>query len=276
MNSIVGSQSYPWTQYLEEAGTTYGPQHYDDIFKALQECGIAAYEGVVTSREQAAAMQKAAQKYNVVMPSVYYNVLLHTANWKQEVESAVNHAKIAASLGTKVVVVNPTPIRWGANDAKSDDELKTQATALQTLGERLNGEGLKLAYHTHDPEMQNAAREFHHMLLSTNPQHVGLCLDSHWIYRGAGNSQVALYDIVKLYGERIVSLHIRQSHKGIWSEVLEDGDIDYRPLATWLKERNFSGPLIIEQARERGTPQTMPSVERLRRSRAWVRETFGV
>ena len=47
-----------------------------------------------------------------------------------------------------------------------------------------------------------------------------LCLDTHWIYRGAGNSNVALFDILKLYGDRVVSLHLRQSVGGVWSETL--------------------------------------------------------
>jgi inosose dehydratase len=152
----------------------------------------------------------------------------------------------AALLDTQVAVVNPTPIRWGQPLDKSDGELATQARALQTLAERLAVHGVRLAYHTHDAEMRHAAREFHHMLLATDPAVVGLCLDAHWIYRGAGNSQVALFDIVQLYGSRVVSLHLRQSRNGVWTETLDEADgadLDYARLAhvaptTWLRGRS--------------------------------------
>ncbi len=113
------------------------------------------------------------------------------------------------------------------------------------------------------------------MMLGTDPAHVGLCLDAHWIYRGAGNSEVALYDIVKLYGPRIASLHLRQSRGGVWAQTLGDGDIDYRPLAAALRALSFDGPAILEQCFEEGTPSDLPPVERERRSRQWVRGMFG-
>jgi len=78
--------------------------------------------------------------------------------------------------------------------------------------------GLTLSYHNHDIELRNAAREFHHMMVGTDPAYVTLCLDAHWIYRGAGNSAVALFDVLKLYGPRITELHLRQSKDNIWTE----------------------------------------------------------
>ena len=72
------------------------------------------------------------------------------------------------------------------------------------------------------------------MLLATDPKNVSLCLDVHWVYRGSGNSQVALFDIVKLYGKRIAELHLRQSKGGIWQETFTEGDIDYPRLVQML------------------------------------------
>ena len=175
-------------------------------------------------------------------------------------------------IGTEVIVTNPNPI----NGDKTDDQLKTQAEALNVLGGQLASEGIQLAYHTHTPEMKNAAREFHHMMLGTDPGHMGLCLDAHWVFRGAGNSQVALYDIVKLYAFRIRELHLRQSKDGVWTEVLGDGDIDYRPLAALLKEMNFAGPLILEQCVEKGTPRTLSGADRQKQSRRYLKDIFGV
>ena len=273
MNTIISCQSYNWTQIYEPGGTTFR-DNLEEIFGALLECEIAAWEQAILSADEAAQLQTLLKKYNLRMPSIYRGGEFHTPEWKASAETVLQMARWAAPLGTRIVTVNPNPISWSDGRNKSDDELKLQAEALQTLGEQLAREGMRLAYHTHDPEMRAAAREFHHMMLATDPEIVGLCLDAHWIYRGAGNSQIALYDIVKLYGERICSVHLRQSHNGIWAETVEDGDIDYRPLAAELKRLNFDGPLVIERAIEAGTPQTMTPLEVHKRSADWVREMF--
>ena len=105
--------------------------------------------------------------------------------------------------------------------------MKIQAAALDRLGGLLREMGMVLAYHNHDAELRNAAREFHHMLLGTDPQNMAFCMDVHWVYRGSGNSQVAVFDVLRLYGSRIRELHLRQSINGVWTETFCDGDIDY-------------------------------------------------
>ncbi len=135
--------------------------------------------------------------------------------------------------------------------------------------------GMTLAYHNHDAELRNAAREFHHMLLGTDPRNMAFCLDVHWVYRGSGNSQVALFDVVRLYGSRIRELHLRQSIHGVWTETFCDGDIDYRALAKRLLEMGVKPHLVLEQAPEKCTPKTMDAVESHRRSCRYAREVFA-
>jgi inosose dehydratase len=151
----------------------------------------------------------------------------------------------------------------------------TQAEALDTLGRKLAALGLVLSYHNHDAELRNAAREFHHMMVGTDPKLVTLCLDAHWIYRGSGNSAVALFDVVKLYGPRVTELHLRQSVKGTWTESLEDGDIDYPALAKHLAGLGLKPHLVVEQAVEQGSPKTMNAVEAHRRSVEYARRVFA-
>jgi inosose dehydratase len=172
-------------------------------------------------------------------------------------------------------VVNPEPIDWREPLDKDDAQLRTQAKAVQALGERLRGVGVRLAYHTHSPEMRQAAREFHHTLRATDPAAVGLCLDAHWIYRGAGNSRVALEDVVGMYADRIASLHLRQSQGGVWSESFTaEGDIDYPAIVATLRAAGFDGPVVLEQAREQGTPQTVAFDKALRQCREAAEALF--
>jgi inosose dehydratase len=135
--------------------------------------------------------------------------------------------------------------------------------------------GLTLAYHNHDMELRNAAREFHHMMLGTDPAHMTLCLDAHWIYRGAGNSQVALFDVIKLYGSRISELHLRQSQNGVWTEAFGPGDIDYPRLADVVLKIGVKPLLVLEQCVEAASPNTMNAVEASKRNIEYTRQVFA-
>ena len=119
------------------------------------------------------------------------------------------------------------------------------------------------------------AREFHHMMQRTDPNHVTFCLDVHWVYRGALNSNVAVFDVIKMYGDRISELHIRQSRDHVWTETFGPGDIDYPGVVFALKERGLKPMLVLEQAAEEGTPHTMNALDAHRKSQAAVRTIFA-
>jgi inosose dehydratase len=104
---------------------------------------------------------------------------------------------------------------------------------------------------------------------------VTFCLDAHWIYRGAGNSTVAVFDVLKLYGPRITELHLRQSVDSVWAETFGAGDIDYPALAKHLLDIGVKPHIVLEQAVENGTPKTMSPVEAHRASCQYARKVFA-
>jgi inosose dehydratase len=105
----------------------------------------------------------------------------------------------------------------------------------------------------------------------TDPRFVGFCADIHWIWRGGGDP----YAYLERYGDRLGNLHLRNSRNKIWSEDLGEGDLDHPRIARILKEKRFSGPLILELAIEAGTPQTRPLVESQAISRQYLKAVFG-
>ena len=123
--------------------------------------------------------------------------------------------------------------------------------------------------------MKASAREFHHMLAATDPALVRLCLDLHWVWRGAENSMVALEDIIQLYGDRVSELHIRQSQGGIWDQTVGDGDIDMATVAMMLDAKGAKPLLVLEHAYEDATPHTMETVAAHAASVAYVQRHFG-
>lgn len=88
-----------------------------------------------------------------------------------------------AKLGTKIVVINPSSIKWGRPELKNDVELFVQSKSMEKLGIELKKKGLTLAYHTHDVALRAGAKESHHILQNTSPKNVSFCFDIHWIYR---------------------------------------------------------------------------------------------
>ncbi|HEX6984430.1 MAG TPA: TIM barrel protein [Planctomycetaceae bacterium] len=270
----IACQEYPWgTLYRREGRET-------DLEAALAgaaKAGLDGWEPIATSPEQIARLGESLRRHGLAMRSLYVNSTLHDAKAAGEsVRQVLDIADAAKPLGTSIVVTNPSPIRWGGDEAKTDEQLIVQAKQFDRLGAALRDRGLTLAYHNHDVELRHAAREFHHMLAGTDAGHVAFCLDAHWVYRGSGDSQVALFDAVTLYGRRVVELHLRQSRGGVWTEAFGEGDIDYPRLRARLAELGVPAPhLVLEQSVEAGTPKSLTPVEAHRRGREYAAAVFG-
>ncbi len=266
---------YPWIVFYRREGRDFNAS-LDPGFAEVAKSGVDGFEPIVTAPEQIDQLGPLLKKHGLEMRSLYVNSVLHEPDQvKKSTEQVVAVAEKAKRVGTRIVVVNPSPIRWGGPENKNDAQLEIQAEALDNLGSRLRSMGLVLSYHNHDIELRNAAREFHHMMCGTSPENVTLCLDAHWIYRGSGDSAVALFDVLKLYGPRISELHLRQSKDGTWTEALCDGDIDYPAVAERLLEIGVKPHLVIEQAVEKETPKTMGPVQSHRLSCEYAKRVFG-
>lgn len=260
MSEIIATQVYPWAQYYEAKQLKW-EDHLAEILDQVKEAGLNAWEQSIESKEQADRLAVLLQERGLQLVSIYADGRLHEDDYRKTVASIVAQGRLAKPLGVEYLICNPDPISTDPVIDKNDQQLTTQATALQLLGEQLADEGIQLSLHTHLPEFRQAARELHHMMLNVSPDALGLCLDTHWLYRGCGNSNLALLDIIKLYGDRINTTHLRQSQNGIWAETFQSGDLDHPSVFAMLKELNYTGPYTFEIAHEAGTPQTMSPMQ---------------
>lgn len=271
----ISCNSYSWLTFYERQGKTWMADP-DASLSELAQSGLTAYEPGINSADEVTKLVPLLKKHGLIMPSLYVNSTLHRADDAQKsIDSVLAIAEASRPAGTSIFVTNPSPLKWGNEDDKTDPELVEQAKNLNRLGNELRKRGITLAYHTHAPEHRQAAREFHHMLLATEPKNVSLCLDAHWVYQGSGNSQVALFDVVKLYGKRIVEVHIRQSKAGVWQETFGEGDIDYRRLATDLKTLGVRPNLVLEQCLEKGSPNTLGAVQAHKQDLVYANDVFA-
>ena len=270
----LACNQYPWTVFYRRDNRDFNKE-LDAGLGELASCGLDGYEPLANSPQEIERLGPLLKKHGLEMRSLYVNSTLHDREKAGEsISMVLAIARKAQEIGTRIIVTNPSPIRWGGPENKNDAQLKVQAAALEKLGRELKGMGLILSYHNHDIELRNAAREFHHMMVGTDPAYVSLCLDAHWVYRGAGNSAVALFDVLKLYGSRITELHLRQSKDNVWTETFSEGDIDYPAIARHLLEINVRPHLVLEQAVEAGSPQTMSTIEAFQESSQYARRIF--
>lgn len=271
----VATQVYPWTTFFNRAKKPPFEKNLAENIAAVAKTGVDGFEPIGESPKQVEKLAAELKKHDLKMRSLYMNVTLHDSfSIGQESRNVLAVAREAKKHGCEIFVCNPTPIRWGGPEAKTDAQLRMQADIMNRLGRRLQTLGLQFAYHTHDIEMRHAAREFHHMMLATDPKLVHLCLDAHWIFRGAGDSEVALFDIIKLHGSRIIELHLRQSRQGIWTEAFGPGDIDYPRLAVVLQEMEKKPLVVLEQSIEAKTPNTMDAVAAHTEGVKYIRQAF--
>jgi len=271
----VATNTYPWGTFASRDGGTF-VLHSDDALATIASAGFSGYEPAVTDVKEFDGLGARLQAHGLDMRSLYVNSSLHDESAAAaSIDQVLAIARRAAEIGTRIIVTNPSPVRWGGPENKTDAQIRSQAVALDRLGRELRALGITLAYHNHDAELRLGAREFHHMLTATDPANVKFCLDAHWVFRGCGDSQVALFDAVEHYGERIVELHLRQSRGGVWTEVFSaDADVDYARLSAWLQRHNVRPRLTLEQAVEKGSPKTVDAVTAHRQGLAVVRDVF--
>jgi inosose dehydratase len=271
----LASNEYSWITFYRRQGRDW----FADLDASLREfaqSGVLGYEPSVQKPEDLSRLAPLLRKHKLQMRSVYVGCTLHTQQEAgKSLEQVAAIARVAKPLGVKIFVTNPSPIRWGGAENKTDAQLELQAAYLDRMGAALRKQGITLAYHNHDVEMRNAAREFHHMMVATDPENVSLCLEAHWLYRGAGNSQLAMFDVLRLYGSRIAELHLRQSKNGVWTETFGEGDIDYTRLAKELVALKLRPHLVLEQCIEKESPNTMDAVAAHRQDVQYASRVFA-
>ncbi|MDR0705906.1 MAG: sugar phosphate isomerase/epimerase [Planctomycetaceae bacterium] len=245
-------------------------KNFAEQFDEMKSVGVDGLEPTVDNAQSLANLGKKLKDHGLEFRSVYVGGNLHEPEIAEKEMGRIRGiAEKAKELGSQIIIFNPA-----AKRGKNDAELILQAENVNKLGSELDSFGMKLAFHYHTTELEFAAREFHHLLCNTNPRYFSLCLEQHWSYRGSGNSQVALFDHLKLYGNRMIAVHLRQSVNHVWSETFGDGDIDNLKLAADLKTFNVPIHFVLEQATEKNTPKTLTADVVFRQSCEYIRRVF--
>ena len=269
---VLAAQFYVWTQHFQSREMTLA-EGVEEALAATRRAGFKRVE-LMSSFFQGAVREKtlvALKQHGLEVPIVYNGGPMHQpALAEKSIADTLQLAGTVKSAGARIINFNPSP--KPKRERKSDQELDTQARYVNQLAAELDQRGLRLHLHHHDPEMAENAREWRHLLASTNPKLVSICLHVHWVYRGQQDPRKLLEES----GARLACLHLRNSKQGVWTEALEDGDLDYSKVAGYLKRSRFAGFLVVELAYEKSTAITRPLEEDLRLSRLYAEKVFGV
>ena len=158
MRLHLASNQYSWVTFFKRENRDFNAS-LDEGLKDLAASGLDGYEPSIGSPEQIDKLDPLLKKHGLEMRSLYVNSTLHEEEQaRKSIEDIVKIARRAKEAGTRIIVTNPNPIRWGSGEDKTDEQLRTQARALSELGKELSAIGLTLAYHNHDAEMQRRPR----------------------------------------------------------------------------------------------------------------------
>lgn len=249
-------------------------KNFMDCLAEIKAAGIDGIEPTISTAGEAENFGKRFADAGLEMRSLYTGPNFYSSDDAvgRELQRVVALVEKAKTFGTRVLVCNSA-----AKSGKTDAEIRRQSAAYEKLGRELDAMDVSVAMHYHTTEWEFAAREFLHLMATTDPQFVGFCFDTHWSYRAAGNSNASVEAHTQMYARRTPEFHFRQSVNNIWSEAFGDGDIDHAAIAAYF--RNLYGDnlphMVLEQAAENGTPHTMTAPEILKRSAEYVRKLFA-
>lgn len=270
--SRMSVEGYIFQQYAERQKKPLG-NVLAEVFRMTRAAGFQNIElnqgfFIPELRDLALSLLKANQ---LKMPSVYVGGAMHTRDEAAATTArALEIGTLCRPFGCAAIVNNPDPKPAGAQ--KTDEELTLQASALNDLGQILRHNNFELRVHHHTPELVDNAREWRHILHNTDPKYVSLCLDLDWVHQGG----LKPLDLLKEAGARVHEIHVRNAKDKLWLEALEDGDIDYREIAAFLKQQNLKPLTVVELAYRENTAVSRPLAEDLRLSRIYAEQVFGL
>ncbi len=141
----------------------------------------------------------------------------------------------------------------------SEEEWKLLISRINEISKMMIDENMPLAYHHHMGTVIETEAETRRLIESTN-DNVKLLIDTgHMLFAG-GNSIKITEDFI----ERIIHVHCKDIRKDVLEQSLKndstfrqafldgaftvpgDGCIDYKPLLTLLKNKDYSGWLVVE------------------------------
>lgn len=133
--------------------------------------------------------------------------------------------EFAKALGIEVLTADPQP------------------NAFDSLDKLTEEYGVKIAIHNHGPnDVRYGTVEKVLKAVKDHSKMIGACVDTGHTIRSAEKP----HEVLKALGDRVISMHLKDWVTGGEEQVLGEGNLDLKAVATQLKALNFAGPVMLE------------------------------
>jgi len=269
----VDSNTVPVYAHLWVYASRYPPDWdctpiMDTVFSDLKYAGLQGVEVMeihLRHDDAVSRFKELIQKYSLpVTGTSYYGNMWNKAE----------HQKILDDLELvlqRLHAIGGTMLGITVGDAgrtKTEEELDAQADLLKKAIVICNKYSIAPNLHNHTFEVVNGMHDLKGTLARIPDIKLGP--DLNWLVRGG----VDPVWFIRTYGRQMVYMHIRdQDSKGVWTEAVGEGVIDFPAIAQALKDIHYNGKAAIELAFDK--PPVNPVREDWKKSREYVKRVFG-
>lgn len=224
--------------------------------------------------------------------------LAHPERHEEGYQEVMKVAQLLAQSGARLIVLadEMSEARMAVSgrvdeerDSMSDTQWEGAAQILNRIAEAGRTLGLSAVFHHHGGTFVETPKEFARLCESTDPDLLGICLDTGHYFFGGGDP----VDAVRTYGARIRHVHLKDVQlpvleaarrdevgfleavrRGVFCE-LGDGAVDLNTVIKELTAGGYSDWAIVEQDVDTRSMDVKP-FESARRSRQYLQNVIGI
>ena len=237
------------------------------VLADARELGFTGIELGGKFPKEPAALKALLADYELELVGGWYSASLLVQSAEQEIEAMRDHLDLLQALGSSVFVIAETsnavhgrrdcPLARSPNlDA---EQWARFGDRLTQVGEFLERNGMRLAYHHHMGKVVETADELDHFLGCTGPS-VGLTLDTGHAALGG----VDVLHIIRNFPERVAHVHCKDVRRRVFDRLMQregsfldgvldgmftvpgDGDLDFSSVMRALSAAGYSGWIVVE------------------------------
>jgi inosose dehydratase len=272
---------------------------YREVLDEMAAAGYAGTElgpyGYFPTDSKQLASEMAAR--GLTMVSGFVPVpLAHRERHRSAIQEVLKVALLLSETGSRIIVLademNEARMAVAGmvseRDGMDQESWTSAAELLKELGQRCGELGLAAAFHHHAGTYIETPGEVERLCAATDPDLIGLCLDTGHYYFGGGNP----LDAVRRYKSRILHLHLKDVRQSVLESVRRDrigyldavrrgvfcelgqGAVDLRSVLGELRTGSFHGWAIFEQDIDPSAADS--AFAGARRSREYLRREAGL
>lgn len=256
--------------------------------ECLTDASAVGYKGIELGRKfprQSEILRTQLDSHGLALVSGWHSGQLAERGVDAEMTAVAPHADLLRAMGCNVLVYGevakmtpgaPLDAPMTERLIMRKEDVAGYASRITEFANRLFSKyGLTLAYHHH---LMMVAETFDEIsrLFDRVGEHAGLLLDT-------GHAVAAGFDYERLIdrlGDRIVHIHLKDVRASIMREVQDrnlsfnagvrqgmftvpgDGDVDFQPLARFVRAGGYKGWLVVEAEQDPTVAPPKPAVAR--------------